>query len=307
MTAPLVSTVIPSYNYGRFVCDAVESALAQTYQPVEVIVVDDGSTDDTRQRLERFGGAIRYVHQQNKGLSAARNTGVRHAQGEWVALLDADDVWHRDKTRIQLDAIQELGNVGLVGSMPASELPSELPANPPVERVTVRDFMVSSRMGPSGALIRRSCFSEVGLFDESLTSIEDRDMWLRLASRFTCVAVLSPCWWYRPHQGQMSRSAARMRNNYEKVLTKFFAEHPEHRSLERMARGYLYSDSAWCSLSEGDTAAARELILKSFRTWPRPLGDSRLQPFLRTRILARLLLGEALFGRLSSKPRESSR
>jgi len=97
MTSPLVTVVIPTYNYGRYICETVESALGQTYSPVEIIVVDDGSMDDTRERLATYGDRIRYIHQQNRGLSAARNTGIQAARGEFVALLDSDDLWLPDK------------------------------------------------------------------------------------------------------------------------------------------------------------------------------------------------------------------
>jgi hypothetical protein len=103
----------------------------------------------------------------------------------------------------------------------------------------------------------------------------------------------------------MSRSATRMRVNYERVLTKFFAEHPEHRRLRRIAWSYLYMDGSWCSLSEGDLPTARDLMIKSLYTWPWSYHDGKLQHFLRTRIVARLLLGETVFGKLSSLPRES--
>jgi len=163
----------------------------------------------------------------------------------------------------------------------------------------VRDFLLSSRTGPSGALIRRTCFDVVGWFDESLRSIEDRDMWLRVASKFTCVQVSSPCWWYRPHAGQMSRRASRMVENYEKVLTKFFAEHPEYASLRRLAWSYLYLDGSWSFLDEGDERAARALMWRSVYLSPWSFGDRRLRKFPRARIIARLVFGEKLFRKLS--------
>jgi glycosyltransferase involved in cell wall biosynthesis len=305
MKAGLVSAVIPAYNYGRYVCEAVESALGQTYHDIEVIVVDDGSIDDTRTRLERFGRKIRYIYQENKGLSAARNAGIRAAEGEWIALLDADDVWHQQKTEIQLAAIGPFNGVGLVGSPPVPALGNGPLSPPAVRELSVRDFLLSSRTGPSGTLIRRECFDVVGFFDEGLTSIEDRDMWLRIAARFPCVQVLSPCWWYRPHAGQMSRRAKRMLMNYQKVLTKFFDEHPEHKGLQRLAWSYLYMDGTWCALDEGDVKTARELMILSIYMWPWLYRDSKLRPFVRSRIMARLLLGEALFRKVSSPARES--
>src|SRR5262245_11344519 len=111
---PLVSTIIPSYNRAGFVIAAVESALAQTYEKQEIIVIDDGSTDQTKQRLERYAKKIRYVYQENQVVAAARNTGVRVSRGEWFAFLDADDLWSPDKLERQLECINQKSEVGLV-------------------------------------------------------------------------------------------------------------------------------------------------------------------------------------------------
>src|SRR5689334_19281127 len=108
------SVVIPAYNYGRYLGRAIDSALAQTRPVDEIIVVDDGSTDNTREVAESFGERIIYVYQKNKGLSAARNTGIRKATGDWVAFLDADDWWHPDKIKRQLEAASKDPEIGLV-------------------------------------------------------------------------------------------------------------------------------------------------------------------------------------------------
>src|SRR3989338_6680477 len=89
---PLVSVVIPTFNYGHYVCDAVDSVLSQTYENVEILVVDDVSTDDTQERLKKYNGRIVNVLQKNAGLSAARNTGIRKAKGEFIAILDSNDI-----------------------------------------------------------------------------------------------------------------------------------------------------------------------------------------------------------------------
>ena len=298
MTRTLVSVVIPTFNYARFVGDAVESALGQTYPDLEVIVVDDGSTDDTQRMLKRFGSRIRYVYQNNRGLSAARNTGIRLANGEWIALLDSDDVWHRQKTEVQLAAGQSVVGAGLIGSLPADVLPPTLDSAPAIHLLSVRDFLVSIRTGPSGTLIRRMCFDAVGLFDESLRSIEDRDMWLRIAARFPAVEVVSPCWWYRPHQGQMSRHGARMLENYQRVLTKFFSEHPQHALLRRLGWSFMYVDASWIFLEEGNVRRARALMARSLLAWPWSFGDRRLRRFPRTPIIARLLVSGRMYDRL---------
>ena len=100
---PLVSAIIPNFNYARFVCEAVESALAQTYDHLEVIVVDDGSSDDSLQVLKQFGDRIRVIAQPNAGVAASRNNGAAASSGEFVAFLDADDLWAPDKIAAQVE------------------------------------------------------------------------------------------------------------------------------------------------------------------------------------------------------------
>src|SRR5208283_2367398 len=106
MNDPLVSVVIPTYNCGRYICETVESALGQTYSPVEIIVVDDGSTDDTRERLTTYGDRVRYIYQQNTGPAVARNRGVQDAQGDWIAFLDADDLWLPYRLELQVELLR---------------------------------------------------------------------------------------------------------------------------------------------------------------------------------------------------------
>ena len=116
MTSPLVTVVIPTYNYGRYICQTVESALGQTYSPVEIIVVDDGSTDDTRERLTAYGDRVRYIYLQNRGVSTARNIGIQAARGEFVALLDSDDLWLPDKLERQVTVGIHQPDIGLVAT-----------------------------------------------------------------------------------------------------------------------------------------------------------------------------------------------
>src|SRR5438477_3922397 len=102
MRNDLVTAVIPTYNYGRFVTQAVESALGQTYRNLEIIVVDDGSTDDTREQLLPYRDRLRYIYQENQSVAAARNTGIRAATSEFIAFLDADDLWHPRELELQM-------------------------------------------------------------------------------------------------------------------------------------------------------------------------------------------------------------
>lgn len=292
---PTVSVVIPSYNYGRYVTEAIDCALAQTHRPLEVIVVDDGSTDDTRARLAPYLDRIRYVHQENRGLSAARNTGIRQARGEWIALLDADDLWHPRKTEIQLAAVGNDVTIGLVGSPDqVRAIPVVLPESPRVRRMNVRDCLARPPVAPSTVLVRRRCFDTVGFFDESLTSVEDRDMWLRLAVEYGVLQVVSPCWQYRLHPEQMNRNSQRMLDNYEQVLKRFFIDHPQFGRYRRFAIAYMHMDAARAFSDEGNRRAAIAHVLRSAWYWPFSLGNhAQRNRLLRVRLLARFVLGRS--------------
>src|SRR3954451_14848952 len=113
MPSAAISVIIPSYNSARWISEAVDSVLAQTLVPQQIIVVDDGSRDDTRSRVRRYGPPVEYIYQPNQGVSAARNTGMQAATGEFVAFLDADDVWHPRKAEFQLRVFSERPDVAL--------------------------------------------------------------------------------------------------------------------------------------------------------------------------------------------------
>lgn len=296
-----VSAIIPTYNYGQYVVQAVESALNQTCASVDVIVVDDGSTDDTAARLKPYGNRITYVYQDNQGLSAARNTGIRHAKGQWIALLDSDDVWHRQKIELQLHAAARVPDAAALGSTRSThQLPERLNFDARLRRLTVRDFLVSAPISGSDTLIRRDCFEEIGYFDESLTSVEDRDMWLRIVARYPVYQVDSPCWLYRHHEGQMSRKAARMLWNYRRVLNNFFPQHPDQAALRRLAYSYMHLDAANCYHDEGARSRAILHLFVSGALYPRAIDTTRQS--LRLRLFVKFLLGERLFQSLKSLP-----
>src|SRR5215831_13288100 len=114
VSGPLVSAVIPTYNYARYVTGAVESVLAQSFDDLEIVVVDDGSTDETADTLRPFLDRIRYIRQGHRGLAAARNTGIRVARGPYVAFLDSDDLWLPEKVSVQIARLNGDPAVGLV-------------------------------------------------------------------------------------------------------------------------------------------------------------------------------------------------
>lgn len=282
-----VSVVIPTYNYGQYVALAVRSVLAQTHKCDEIVVVDDGSTDDTGHRLKEFGGAIRYIRKPNGGLSAARNTGIANSTGEWLAFLDADDLWEPRKIEAQL-AVAAMGqDYALIAAESRNWASDRKSTNGELQELGVSDFLMTAPIAPSSVLIRRDCFTKIGGFDESLRAVEDRDMWLRIAAHFRCVKLCSPLWWYREHATQMNRDPLRMRTNYEKVLEKYFNSHAAYRTLRRKAMSRMYVDLAWTYSSAGNGLEALGLLLRSYAIYPLPLRSLERPRF---KHVARLVL-----------------
>lgn len=277
----LVSVVIPTFNYGHFVADAVASALAQTYRPTEIIVVDDGSSDDTQARLTPYLDRIRYIRQENQGLSVARNTGIQAASGTWIALLDADDAWHPRKLEMQLAFVRRHPEIGVLGTDTILDRPREWPAPGELPQrgpdFTVCELVYKVRFAPSSAVIRRDCFERAGLFDPELRSAEDRDMWVRIACHFPVTNLPMNLCWYRMHANNMSRAAVRMEENELKVLDKAFRDIPSlrRRWLFRMktysyaAYNAAYMHGAACNWL---TALAR--LGRSMALWPLPFPRS---------------------------------
>lgn len=287
-----VSVVIPTFNSGSFIADTVASALNQTH-PCETIVVDDGSTDDTASKLAAFAGRIVYLRQSNQGVSVARNNGIRRASGDWVALLDADDLWHPQKIEVQLAVLSRLGDasgIGMIGSRATKVMPSTLSFRPPVRQLQARDFLLTLPLSPSGVLIRRRCFDKTGGFDSKFGPAADRDMWLRIVANYGVLEVSSPCWWYRVHETQMSRKSMQMNQEFRRVLDKFFAEDHKEWQLRNLALSYLNVDAALAQLDEKQRLPAIMCLIRSFLLHPLPLRDPLRPPGFRSKLMARMLL-----------------
>ena len=184
---PKVSVIIPSYNRAQSICEAIDSVLSQTSKDFEIIVVDDGSEDSTKEMLSRYGDKVRYFYQENKGVSAARNYGIREARGEFIAFLDSDDKWLSDKLEKQIDLFLKQPEVCLQYSYARyydKEKNIEY-LRPQHISISFEDFLYRNTVLPtSSVILRKSCFDEVGLFDENLPSIEDYDLWIRIAHKF---------------------------------------------------------------------------------------------------------------------------
>ena len=260
-----VSVVIPCYNHGRCLARAVQSLIDQTYAHTQIVVVDDGSSDDTAAVARSFGARVEYVHQANAGLSAARNTGLRHARGEWVVFLDADDWLPPDALRQHLEAAQShpaasvfCGGWRVVDDQGALLHENEAPAFQPDSFHGLLPY----NPGPCHAyMVRKRVLDKAGPFDAGLRSCEDWDMWLRIAAagqEFVRVPAMVAV--YRRAPGTMSTNTPRMVQTAMAVLTRARRVHPGCAICrERIAAGFKQCHDTYVADSfYGGLALARE-------------------------------------------------
>lgn len=226
---PGVSIIIPAYNYARFLPSAVESCLRQDYPNFEIVVIDDGSKDNTREVMAKYGPPVRYVHQTNAGLSAARNTGIREARFDYVAFLDADDLLLPTHLSDSMAAFAKLPpEYSLVACddhlMDVDEHPLPFTVHVPVlpREITLMDILMRTRFSPTGVVAQKEVFAVCGGFDTTLRSTEDRDMWIRIAARRRIWHLGKVLVRIRKHGNNMSNNADRMKSNMAAVLKKSY-------------------------------------------------------------------------------------
>jgi len=212
-----LSVVIPAYNAQDHLGRALESVLAQTHRVQEIIVVDDGSTDDTGQVARQYASAVRYFRQDNRGVSSARNRGIAEATGDWIAFLDADDEWLPHLIETHVEALRRHPNLRwsyCCGEHVRNGTPSAWPLPNDIRSQLIRDGCIPYFHGAarrlqsvtSGFMIHRSVFDDVGLFDPSMCSGEDRDMWTRIGMRFPVLAYSTQaCWRYHDTPGSLCK------------------------------------------------------------------------------------------------------
>ena len=283
MSASPISVVLTAYNAERYIEEALDAILAQTVPADEVIVVDDGSTDATPALLERFGGAIRVIRQDNRGHAAALNRGMSEARGEYLAKCDADDIWELNKLERQLEALREHPEIDVAFS--AITIFGRLTSS--LSLTAVGDHSVGILDGrrfartlygfnvvcPSSVLVRRSLYERIGPFAEHLAA-EDYDYWFR------CLAVgavfyydPTPLVRYRTHDGQITSNVMQMRWAGHEVRML----HADLIGDPRFARAVRTEDFFYIArllVDEGRLEEARELFGRSVRSAPGITGSA---------------------------------
>jgi glycosyltransferase involved in cell wall biosynthesis len=283
-----VSVVIPTYNCGHYLTEALDSVLGQTVTPQEILVIDDGSTDDTRERLIPYAKQIRCIYQENQGVSAARNQGIQESQGELVAFLDSDDVWHPRKLELQMEILGRRPELGFLGTStfdwPALPFPEiKRQAIDSVVSLRWEQFVARTLVVPSSVMIRRNLLIQAGGFDNGLRCSEDRDLWLRISALSPVAKLDLPLTGYRFVLGSLSQQLDALRDGGEKVLRKLDERGAwkGRRFLRRKAYSFFHYQCSYEFNSVGDSAAALQSLIKSFGWYPFPYDPSEVDTLAR--------------------------
>lgn len=281
----MVSVVIPSFNYGAFIGQAIDSVLAQTDCNVEVIVIDDDSTDDTRQVVDQYrdNDRVRYLWQSNAGVSAARNHGLQVARGEFMSFLDADDLWpQRDMLATSVNYMNKNPSVGWVFG-DAQPFDQDGVADQPylqkggyydcasshieLRTITPADLCNNDRFFiPTGTIVaRKCCLDEVGVFDVSLKMFEDTDMWLRMI-RFPVAFFPRVLLARRLHESNTSNTRWAYLDDLKKLVDRYQLENHGVSFSFHAARGHYLAGKHW--LASGDYSRAYTAFLDSLHHKP---------------------------------------
>ena len=233
---PKVSVVITCYNYGAYVASCLNSVCSQTFRDYEMIIVNDGSTDNSEEQIKPYlnGWSVKYFKQENKGQANAKNRGIRESSGTHIAFLDADDVWAPEKLEKQMPLFHN-ERVGVVysGQKFINHNGKVIPGHP-LRKTLIRksgkvtDALFMDNFIPfSSAIVKRKCIEDFGGFDESLAMGIDWDLWLRISTSYLFEFVDEPLLIYRiGHPGQMSKNETKRHECSDQIMAKFLEENP---------------------------------------------------------------------------------
>jgi glycosyltransferase involved in cell wall biosynthesis len=286
-----VSAIIPAFNAEKYLSDAIESVLAQTYAQIECIVVDDGSADATADTARRFGKSVTLVQQANAGISGARNRGAASASGEYLAFLDADDRWLPERVQAQIEALaHEPGKDAVVcATRVVDDALRSLGTIVQDPQITVEDVLLWRALvvsTSSNLLIRRQCFDAVGGWDSQLPGSEDWAMTFNLVRRGRLMSIPDALVEYRVHGSNMSTSAERLERDMLKAYGLIFENgegSDDLRPLRRRAYANLHRVIAGAYFVEGRRRPFARHLAASLAAHPSALGYVLSTPLRRRR------------------------
>jgi glycosyltransferase involved in cell wall biosynthesis len=266
-----VSVIIPTYNRKNMIGDAIQSVLNQTHRNFEIIIIDDASDDNTEEVVKSFNDVrIKYIlHKENKGGSAARNTGIKKARGKFIAFLDSDDWWHPKKLELQLLKMQtsrinpDLVYTGIKQVNNDGELIKEI--LPKFRGNILNELLNQNVVGTTSSVcLKKEIFGNIGLFDENLPSRQDIDFWIRAAGKYTFDYVKTPLVYQRIHKNRITESLDLKIKGRLLLLYKIY----DHLKKDNKKLSKYYYETGILYLCKGSMNSGRKFLMKSLIAFP---------------------------------------
>ena len=272
----LITIIIPTYNRANLLSRAIKSVLNQTFKDFELIVVDDGSTDNTAEVIKKFqeqDKRIRYIqHDKNKGTAATRNIGIKAAKGEYIAFLDSDDEWFPEKLEKQVSLFEHSlrKNLGFVSCNYLefySESGREVLYRVPRHKSSLKVLLESNTLcNSSNVMIKKEVFDNVGHFDEKIKIGEDWDMWIRIAQKYNFDFVEEPLFKYYIHQNNIMKTTSNLRK--EKDIEYIFQKYKEYYKADPKLYSIRLRYEGTSYILVGEARKGRECFIKSIKKYP---------------------------------------
>jgi glycosyltransferase involved in cell wall biosynthesis len=283
-TNPFVSIIIPAYNQAQYLKQSIDSAIAQAYPHTEIIVVNDGSTDETESIAKSYGSKINYIYQENLGLAGARNTGIRVAKGELIGLLDSDDIWKPNFLETIVSLVIKYPKASVFYSQgqcidaDGNILPQIVGGKTISQSNFFNSLLQANFLIPSTITLRRETIVNAGYFDETLRSCEDWDLWLRILPDATFIGTEEIIIYYRVHKESLTANISGMQTAKKTVVEKQFGiddgAYSSWPTEKRLAYSGLYRYFLTTSIRRsGDWQSGIENLFKSLHTDPSRAAD----------------------------------
>jgi glycosyltransferase involved in cell wall biosynthesis len=272
---PKISVIIPAYNAIKYLPNSLESVFQQTFIDWEVLIINDGSTDEIEKWASEIADPkVRLVSLSHQGVSVARNCGISLSKGEYIAFLDADDLWEATKLEKQVNYLDSHLNIGLVytwtafvdESGKATGRVSSSSAEGKIWLQLLEDEVIPC---VSTVMIRRDCFDCVGMFEPKLTHAEDLELWVRIAKKYPVTVIKEVLTQYRRHSSNTSKNHDKMLQGLHKVIEQVFTSLPlESLYLRNRIYSNLFVSWGWLSIDEGNSQQAAKYRQQAF--WHNP-------------------------------------
>jgi glycosyltransferase involved in cell wall biosynthesis len=293
---------MPAFNAEPYICESIESVLGQSYPNIELIVINDGSTDNTGEAISHLMNSITYIETKNQGVSAARNLGIEQAKGEWIAFLDADDIWFANKLQLQFDGLD-----GCVWSYTDSYyLGEQYPNKTRRSDLSVllvgnifNALLTENIITTSSVLLKKSILQNAGCFDETLEALEDWKLWLDIAKEHPISYVNSPLLKYRVYPGSTSRKARKMLPLHELIIAHATASLTNSKDASTIRNRARYNSLNVCSYIAEDSqdfSFSLNCAFRAFLLFPWKMSSLKR--------LVRCVLNRIRFGFTTRTPEE---